>query len=153
MGLKCRATTVAKNFIRGNATPLNDQFHFPNLTLKIDFFCCLDLLYEVGAWESVRGVAVDYLAGHGVSRCLRKGLSRARATFILGAKAEGWQLGESWRDAIASWYGENPAFGKGYGDCNHYTCEMWEFSKCIHVPRHLHFALTLAKHRLASIVL
>ena len=98
----CEADCLAKNFIRGNATPLNDQFHFPNLTLKIDFFCCLDLLYEVGAWESVRGVAVDYLAGHGVRRCLRKGLSRARATFILGAKAEGWQLGESWRDAIAS---------------------------------------------------
>jgi len=57
---------------------------------------------QVGPWESVRGVAVDYLAGHGASRCLRKGMSRARATFILGAKAKGWQLGEAWRDAIAS---------------------------------------------------
>ena len=57
----------------------------------------------MGPWESVRGVAVDYLAGHGVRRCLRKGISRARATVILGAKARGWQLGEAWRDAIASW--------------------------------------------------
>jgi len=57
---------------------------------------------QVGPWEAVRGVAVDYLASHGVRRRLRKGLSRTRSTLILGAKARGWQLGETWRDMIAN---------------------------------------------------
>ena len=42
--------------------------------LKTEF--CVDFLSEVGSWEAVRGVAVDYLASHGVRRRLRKGLSR-----------------------------------------------------------------------------